>query len=132
LISFVVNLVLSVALMKPLGTVGLALASNVAVVAQALYLQTRLARKREGLEFRHVTGDLGKVIVASAIMAVVVAAGWWAWARFFPTSKVSDAMALVTLIGAGVAVYGGVIWALRIEGREDLAAVINKLRGKFA
>jgi putative peptidoglycan lipid II flippase len=131
-ISFIVNLVLSLALMKPLGTVGLALASNIAVVVQAVYLQTRLARKGEGLEFRHVTGDLAKIILASAIMGVVVAALGWTWGRFIPGSRVGDALSVVLLIGAGVAVYGGVLWTLKIEGRDDLAAVINRLRGKFA
>src|SRR5688572_2713778 len=62
LLSFVVNLVLSLVLMKPFGTVGLALASNVAVVVQAVYLQIRLAQKRDGLEFQPVVGDLAKII----------------------------------------------------------------------
>ena len=36
------------------------------------------------------------------------------------------------LIGLGVAVYGGLLWALRIEGRDDLAAVLTKMRARFA
>jgi hypothetical protein len=28
--------------------------------------------------------------------------------------------------------YGGLLWALRIEGREELAALWNKFRAKFA
>jgi putative peptidoglycan lipid II flippase len=132
LLSFAVNLVLSLVLMKPLGTVGLALASNVAVVVQAVYLQVSLARKRDGLEFRHVAVDLIKIIAASAVMGAVVAAGWWAWSRSISASTLSDAGALGALIGAGVAVYGGVVWALRIEGRDDLRAVISKLRGRLA
>jgi putative peptidoglycan lipid II flippase len=132
LISFGVNLVLSLALMRPLGTVGLALASNLAVVVQAFYLQTRLARKREGLEFRHVTADLVKVIGASVVMGAAVAAGGWMWARFVPGTKLNDALALLMLIGSGVAIYAALLWALRIEGRDDLAAVLNRLRAKFA
>jgi putative peptidoglycan lipid II flippase len=132
LLSFGVNLVLSLVLMKPLGTVGLALAGNVAVVVQAVYLQVSLARKRDGLEFRHVAVDLIKIIAASAAMGAVVAAGWWAWSRSISASTLSDAGALGALIGAGVAVYGGVVWALRIEGRDDLRAVISKLRGRLA
>src|ERR1043166_1491338 len=48
LISFIVNLVLSLALMNSLGTVGLALASNIAIVVQAAYLQWHLSRKLGG------------------------------------------------------------------------------------
>jgi putative peptidoglycan lipid II flippase len=132
LLSFAVNLVLSLILMKPLGTVGLALASNVAVVVQAVYLQVRLARKREGFEFSRVTSDLMKIIVAATIMGAVVAGGWWTWMQFVPASTVNDAIGLLVLIGLGVAAYGGMLWGLRIEGRDDLATVLNKLRGRAA
>ena len=132
LFSFAVNLVLSLVLMKPLGTVGLAIASNVAVVVQAVYLQTHLARKRDGLEFRHVAGDLGKIITATVVMGAWVAGGWWGWVRFVPESKLSDALSLAALIATGVAIYGGLVWALKIEGREDLAAVMAKLRSRIA
>lgn len=130
LLSFGVNLVLSLALMQPLGTVGLALASNVAVVVQAIYLQTRLARTREGLGFRHVAGDLVKVIGATAIMGAVVAGGWWVWSRQVPVSPWSDGVGLAALIAAGAGVYGAVVWWSRIGGREDLELVLNKLRGR--
>ena len=132
LLSFGVNLVLSLALMKPWGTVGLAVASNVAVVVQAVFLQVRLARKREGLEFGRVVGDLVKIILAATMMGAVVAGGWWAWAQFVPASKLSDAFGLLMLIGFGVAAYGGMLWGFKIEGRDDLATVINKLRGRPA
>lgn len=131
-ISFVVNLVLSFALMKPFGTVGLAVASNIAVVVQAVYLQTRLARKREGFGFAPVQGDLLKVIGASALMGIVVAAGWWAWLRYVPLSKFTHVMALVVLVSLGAGVYAATVWILRIEGRDDLLVVLKKVRGKFA
>lgn len=132
LISFVVNLGLSFALMKPLGTVGLALASNIAIVVQAVYLQSRLARMRDGFGFGHVAGDLMKVIVAAAVMGLVVVAGWWAWLQFVPFSKLTQLIGLVVMVGLGAAVYGAVVWVLKIEGRADLVAVWGRLRGKLA
>ncbi len=132
LFSFVVNLVLSLVLMKPLGTVGLAVASNVAVVVQAVYLQVRLAKKRDGLEFEPVVTDLGKVILSSTLMGALVAAGWWIWARYLPASKLSDAIALALLIGGGIAIYTALVWAMKIGGREDLVAVLRKLKRRFA
>lgn len=130
-ISFVVNLGLSLALMGPLGTVGLALASNVALVVQAVYLQTRLARMREGLAFRHVWIDLAKVIAASLVMGAVVQAGWWWWSAQLPATKAMDALALVVLISAGIAVYGALAWVWQVGGREDLRAVLAKVRARF-
>ena len=131
LLSFAVNFVLSIALMKPLGTVGLAVAGNVAILAQAWYLQRRLADGHEGLRFGHLAVDLLKVVVASVVMGVVVGAGWWFWPQPVIT-KFNDALGLAVLIGGGVAVYGGLLWLLRIEGRDDLAAMLAKVRAKFS
>jgi putative peptidoglycan lipid II flippase len=132
LISFGVNLALSFALMGPFGTVGLAVAGNIAVVAQAIYLQVRLARGRPSFAFRHVLRDLGKVFVAAAVMGVLVSAASWAWGMVAPASRWADAFALAVLIAGGAMIYGALVWALRIEGRDDLAAVLAKVRAKFA
>src|SRR5690606_5167547 len=73
--SFLVNVVLSVALMGPLSTLGLALASNLAVVVQAVILQVSLSRKRPELQFGPLWGDLARIVLASVVMAVTVETG---------------------------------------------------------
>ncbi len=130
-ISFVVNLALSFALMGSFGTVGLAIAGNIAVIVQAVYLQVHLARKREGLAFRHVATDLVKVIGSALAMGAVVAGGWALWQRWMPGGKLNDLLALLTLILAGVAAYAAALWALKVEGRDELAVILTKLRAKF-
>ncbi|MBP6506793.1 MAG: murein biosynthesis integral membrane protein MurJ [Opitutaceae bacterium] len=130
-LSFVVNLGLSLALMKPLGTVGLAVAGTVSTVVQAWYLQRKLSRGHEGLHFRHLARDLVKVLGASLAMGVVVAGGWAGWILLVPASKAADAIGLAILIGGGVAVYAGLLWMLRIEGRDELAEIFAKLRQKL-
>ena len=130
-LSFVVNLGLSLVLMVPWGTIGLAVASNIAVVVQAIYLQTHLARKRSSLAFHHVARDLGKVVVAAGVMGAMVTAGWWAWSHYAHAGKLADALGLLVLIGVGVLVYAALVWWMRIEGRDDLAAVLGKVRAKF-
>ncbi len=124
LLSFVVNVVLSFALMRPLGTVGLALASNVAVVVQAVYLQARLSRSRASLGFGSLLATVAKVAAASALMGAFVAAGWQVWAGVVGRGGWGDAGALALLIPAGVALYAGLLWALRIEGRDELRALL--------
>ncbi len=131
-LSFVVNVALSVALMGPLSTLGLAIASTVAIAAQACYLQWHLARRHDGLAFHHLARDLGKVVVASAIMALLVAAAWWGWRGAVPASKVSDAVAILAIIGVGAATYGGVLWGLKIEGREELKAMLLRRRPRVS
>lgn len=131
LLSFLVNLGLSLAMMKPLGTVGLALAGTIAVVAQAVYLQVHLARKQPGLGFRHVRGDLVKVLVSAAVMGLVIAVGNSAWAEFAPPTKLADALGLTGLISMGVAVYGALVWRFRIEDREQLRAIIARIGNRL-
>jgi putative peptidoglycan lipid II flippase len=116
--------------MAPFSTVGLAIASNVAVLVQAWYLQVRLARKLPGLAFHHLALDTAKVLVSSLLMGIVVAGGWWGWQRVVGAGRLADAAALVVLIGTGLAVYAGGVWVFRIEGREDLAAMVRRRLGR--
>jgi putative peptidoglycan lipid II flippase len=131
-LSFVVNVVLSLALMGPLSTLGLAIASTIAIAVQAAYLQWHLARRQDGLAFHHLAADLAKVIVASVAMAAIVAAGWWAWTRVAPVSKFADGAGIMTLVAAGVAIYGGLVWMLKIEGRAEVTGLWAKMRRKTA
>jgi putative peptidoglycan lipid II flippase len=130
LLSFVVNLGLSIALMGPLSTVGLAVAGNVAIVVQAWYLQVKLARKTPQLAVHHLLGDLGKIAVASTIMGLLVAAGWWLATHYFAQSKLTDGCAVAALVVAGIVAYGGSLWLLRIEGREELTTLVKRLVGR--
>lgn len=131
-LSFIVNLGLSIALMGPLGTVGLALAGNVAIVAQAWYLQRHLTKQHHEMRFTHLVRDLGKVIAASVVMAAVVSVAWWLWTHFVAprATKMTDAIAIGLLIATGVAVYGTLMWAFKIEGRDEIAALVAKKLGR--
>jgi putative peptidoglycan lipid II flippase len=64
------------------------------------------------------------MVLGSLAMAAVVAGGWWMLRGVYG----ADVIAVFGLIPLGVAVYGGVLWALRIEGREELAALLAKFR----
>lgn len=125
-ISFGVNLTLSVLLMKPLSTVGLAIASNVAVVVQAWYLQAKLARREQALAFCHIARDAGKILAATLVMAVAVAAGWRLWSAATSGSTVMVALGLAIMIGLGVSAYALLAWVLKVEGGADALAVIRR------
>ncbi len=126
-IDFLVNLGLSLLLMRWLGTAGLVLASTTAIVVQTLLLQRALVRRLPEMRFGPVWPSLGRVILAAAGMAAVVAAGWWGVGRLVP-GRAADLVALLALIPLGCAVYAALLWALKIEGREELAAMV---RAKF-
>lgn len=130
-LSFGVNLGLSIVLMDWLSTVGLALASNLAVLAQAWFLQTRLSRRMPGLGFAPLLPNLGKILAASALMGGVGWGGVKLLAMLPLAGKARDLVAVAGLIPAACAVYGGLLWVLKIEGREELAALWAKFRAKL-
>ena len=130
-LSFAVNLVLSIGLMQWLSTVGLALASSLAVLVQAWFLQTRLTRKLTGLGIAPLLPNLGKIVAASALMGAVVWGGLQLLAQLTLTGKAHDVVVVAGLIPVACAVYGALLWILKIEGREDLEALLAKLREKF-
>ncbi|MBL9214876.1 MAG: murein biosynthesis integral membrane protein MurJ [Opitutaceae bacterium] len=130
-LSFVVNLVLSVALMRTLSTVGLALASNLAVLAQAWYLQTRLSRRLSGLHLAPLLPSLGKILAATLVMGLVVWGGE-RLALFLPLpAKGRDLLVVVTLIPLAAGCYGLLLWAWKIEGRQELEAVLGRMTAKL-
>jgi putative peptidoglycan lipid II flippase len=124
-ISFVVNVVASLVLMRPLGATGLALASTIAVVVQTVLLQRGLAARQAELAFAPLWRDLGKVLLGAAVMSAIVAVGWYPLRSY---ERVGDWLALVVLIPFAAAVYAGVVWVLRIEGREQLRDLVLRRR----
>jgi putative peptidoglycan lipid II flippase len=130
-IDFGVNLVLSLALKNWLGAPGLVIASTTAIVVQTFLLQRSLVRKWPGMSFAPLAPTIAKVLAASAVMGVIV------WIAGFGLDAAGigrrgDWLAVFGIIPVGVAVYGATLWSLRIEGREDIAAVWAKLRRKAA
>lgn len=125
--SFVVNLTASLLLMKPLGIVGLALANLASIIFQSGLLQVRLVRSHGGLGLKALWPDLFKMAGATAGMCLVL---WGLGGRLQAWGggeKAGDALALGLLIPAGVAVYFGVVWLLRVEGRHEAEELFCRL-----
>src|SRR5690606_17390141 len=126
LVSFVLNVGLSLVLMKPLSTLGLALASNLAVVAQAIHLQRALSRRRPQLGVVPMLPSLGKILAASLGMGLGLAGGL-RWVAAWPENLGGDLLRLIVLVPFGVAIYAALAWLLRLDGRDEL---LGLLRGR--
>jgi putative peptidoglycan lipid II flippase len=68
------------------------------------------------------------MLLATLLMVIAVGGGWF----LLRGVHGADLLAVVLLIPLGIAVYGAALWALKIEGTEELAAVWTKLRGRFS
>ena len=89
-------------------------------------VQRALEDKKEKLVY--LKGD--KNASYSAIMGAIVVGAWWGWAQIAPPRKMYDLLGLLATIALGVAVYGGILWGMKIEGRADLAVILNRFRRK--
>jgi putative peptidoglycan lipid II flippase len=70
----VFNILFGLALMRPLGQNGLALANSVAVTLEVLALLFILGRRLGGVEGREIAGQLVRVLGATIVMAGAVMA----------------------------------------------------------
>jgi len=129
-LSFAVNLGLSLLLMGPLSTVGLAIASSVAIVVQAWYLQTHLSRKHPELVFGLLVPTLVKVSAAAVLMGLLITLGWRGWSALAGRGFLADLIALGGFIPLGVALYGAVLWRAKIEGKDELMTLLRRWRSK--
>ncbi|MEY2880327.1 MAG: hypothetical protein RLZZ15_2707 [Verrucomicrobiota bacterium] len=130
LIDFAVNLLLSLVLMRWFGVRGLVVASTTAVIVQTWLLQRALARKLPAMAFAPLWPCVVKVLVAAAVMCVVV----WGGQRALESralGRSADWLTIFALIPAGVAVYAVALWRLKIEGREELAALGAKVKARI-
>ena len=127
LIDFTVNLVLSLVLMHWLGAAGLVLASTTAIIVQTLLLTRALTRRLPEMRFGPLWASLGKITVATAVMSALVGAGWFGL-RQAVAGRAADLLAVLVLIPLACAVYGVLLWRLKIEGREELQAMLARVR----
>ena len=116
--------------MRWFGAAGLVMASTLAIVAQTVLLQRELTRVMPGMSFAPVWPTVRKVGIATLGMGAAVAAGWHLL-RNPDAGKMRDVLALFSLIFAGAGVYALLLWQLKIEGREELSALWQKVIRKL-
>jgi putative peptidoglycan lipid II flippase len=128
-VDFVVNIVISLVLIRTLGLLGIVLASTTAIIVQAVLLERALVRRLPELHLRPLGPSLAKVLAGAAVMLAVVWAGRCGVAALGLGRAASDLAAVLVLIPAGAAAYGLALWLLKIEGRAELDAVLARLPG---
>ena len=121
--SILVNVLLCMALAQKMGVAGLALSSAVSSTVYALLLDIPLELRGEGVLSRSFLLDLGKMALATALMAV----GAWAVAGLTEgllPGKAGELLTLGASAAAGVAVYFPAAVLLRLdEGQLALKMV---------
>jgi len=130
-IDFLVNLALSLVLMRWLGAAGLVIASTTAIAVQTWLLQRELRHVLPGgFTLAPLVPSVAKIALATLVMSVAVWVGIRFAAALPVTGKARDFLLVAGLIPTACALYGAVLWILRIEGSEDFAALLARVRGR--
>ena len=116
--SAVANIFLAIVLMKPLGHGGLALANSLAVSAEVLVLLLILRLRLGGIQGWQTLRSLGKVLVASIAMGIVIAG------VLILTRSAGAFWMLVTAGASGAIVYVITSLLLRVESLQELPSLL--------
>jgi putative peptidoglycan lipid II flippase len=128
--TLVVNVALSLALLKPLGTGGLALANGLASLAGLAGLLLRLRPRLPGLDLRPLLDATARALAACLLMGLLA----WGGARLLTLdaphtfTRATLALRVLPLVALCAVVYGATAAGFGHPEARDLAA---KLRGKL-
>ncbi len=129
-LNMIVDVIVSVALYKPLGIAGLVIGT---AVANAVMTALQYRRLRDGFNAR-LEGDQTlmitvRILVASAIMAGVSWLVWKGLDSLLGRSLMAEIISVGLGIAIGLAVYAKAVLSMRIpEARQIEALIIGRLR----
>jgi putative peptidoglycan lipid II flippase len=129
-INMVVDIVVSIALYKPLGIAGLVIGTAVAnaVMTGLLYQRLRIGFNRR-MDDAHTAMITARVVAASAMMAIVARVLWTGLDAVLGRSLVAQIISVGVAVAAACAFYGAIVLAMRIpEARQIEALVKGRLR----
>lgn len=120
---------------SPLAPGGLALTTTIAVGLHTFVLMWILRRRLGGIDGRRIAASMGKMFVASGVMALAAwgmyhgLERWPTFARALHGHKVvATGMELLAAGGIGVIIYAATSWVLKIQ---ELQYAISMLHSRF-
>jgi putative peptidoglycan lipid II flippase len=128
--SFVINMVLSLALMWPLGVVGLALANVMAIFGQTILLTGMLSQRLKSNLVRDLFIDIFKILGGSAVMVGAIKLLKLGVIYLPFTDKGEAAVLVMVVIPVAVIIYFGVLWALRFSEMDKIPKLTARVFGR--
>lgn len=122
-IGMTLNIVLNLILSRFMGIGGLALATSIAAIFTTILLFISLRRKIGPYNIKKMAFSFLKITFASTIMAIVAKLLYG-----FLLISLSQLLALFSAIGAGVIVYFGIIYFMKID---DVDVIVEAVKRKL-
>ena len=118
------NVALSLALMWPLGMIGLALANLLSILVQCILLTVKLSGRIGANPLGQMWRETAKTVVAALAMAVLIFVSN-RWVDTLPlTPKGNAAVNLLAIIPLGVIGYFSVLWVVRFRELDELKTLL--------
>ncbi len=134
-LNAVLNIALSLVLMRPLGESGLALANVIAGLAFAILLERSLRKRmREGGAGRKVSEGLptlaavGRMLLAALLMGAVVLFVARGMQALIPSGKTQSILTVLLGIPAGIATYAACLWLLKLPELKEIQTLLLRKR----
>ncbi|GHB95629.1 putative lipid II flippase MurJ [Cerasicoccus arenae] len=126
-VTFVVNLVLSLALMIPLEAKGLALANLLASVTLSVLMVRGIRKKRPELTNVHIGRSVRTILLSSIGMAAVAISVSYLIEMMMGSTKEAAFVTCAVVIPLGAAVYFGLLFACKFEDSAEVAKLLKRL-----
>ncbi|HSU30953.1 MAG TPA: murein biosynthesis integral membrane protein MurJ [Bryobacteraceae bacterium] len=133
LLSILANFGIAFALLRWLhfGHAALALSTSAVAILEALFLFERLRRKLGGLEGRFIVQSLGRVCLATALMAVPVAGANYWFGSHTAMSRLGYLSEIAVCLPVGLIVFAGSARLLGVEELSYVTGLFLRARAKF-
>ncbi|MBX5470514.1 MAG: murein biosynthesis integral membrane protein MurJ [Thermoleophilaceae bacterium] len=126
--NLAVNVAVAAAL-YPLGVGGVVLGTVVATVAMTVAQGYMLRRILGGIEGGRTLDAVLRMLAGAAVLAAVSFAAWWGLDHALGRALWAQAVSVGVAIGAGLAAYAAVVWALGVrEARQIWSLLGGRLR----
>ena len=127
-ISLIINIVLNIVLIKPLGFIGLAISTSIASIITVILCFITLKKKTGYFGGDKIIKTILKSFVASIIMAVVVVFVYNNLYTILGIGTINEIVSVAISVILGATVYAVIIYILKIEEVRLIVDMINKVK----
>jgi putative peptidoglycan lipid II flippase len=126
-LNLVVNAVLAALLYGPFEIAGIVIGTVAGTIAMCVAQGWILRGDLGGIEGARTLASVLRMLVAAALLGALAYAVWYGLDGAFGHSLVAQLVSVLGGIGAGVVVYAGAVWALRVpEARQIRRLLMNR------
>jgi putative peptidoglycan lipid II flippase len=129
-VNLFLNFALDLALFEPFGAAGIALSTSVVTAFNAIVLAVILRRRVGSLHLREVSGEVGRIAVATVYCVGAVVGVWWPLDHFLGRSLPAQVVSLGSALVLGGLAYVAAARMLRLTDADLVIGLVASIRGR--